>query len=548
MVKDDPERTPRQAPESGRRAGGRGPFFKLAALGLAVATVATATGFLMAPWLRPQEAPAPATPSPQPQEAPRLFRKWPEKLDLALVLSAQQHGYLQPCGCSEPQKGGLARRYNFIQSLKQRGWPVVAADLGDIIQPRGPQALLKYRYSMTMLNRLNYAAVSVGENEIAWTLVTLLGEYALNTPSPRVLAANATDANKAFPAELGLAAAKVSDGQNGAPRIGFIGVIGPSLAKAVQDPDIRFKPADDVLAGLVARVQPKADLLVLLYQGSLEEAKACARKHPQFAVILCLSEEDEPSSRPDRLNNTLIVSVGHKGRYVGVVGVSRTGQPAHPFALRYELVALDPEFETPEGQDATNPIHALMQQYAEEVKDGKYLAKYAHDARHPVQIDFPDALYVGSEKCKRCHTKAYQIWKDHPHSHAHDTLVHKARRPTLRQYDGECVICHVTGFSYKGGFLDNDKLRPSLANVGCESCHGPASLHVKDPDNALIRAALNPMKAKPGEDPALVANRMNDSCRKCHDLDNSVHFNFQEYWIEKKTVHKNKKTVHKSEE
>ena len=31
---------------------------------------------------------------------------------VALLLSGESHGYLQPCGCSEPQKGGLARRYN----------------------------------------------------------------------------------------------------------------------------------------------------------------------------------------------------------------------------------------------------------------------------------------------------------------------------------------------------------------------------------------------------------------------------------------------------
>src|SRR5689334_7347867 len=35
-----------------------------------------------------------------------LFFGWP-KPDFALVLSAQMHGYLGPCGCSDPQYGGL---------------------------------------------------------------------------------------------------------------------------------------------------------------------------------------------------------------------------------------------------------------------------------------------------------------------------------------------------------------------------------------------------------------------------------------------------------
>src|SRR5262245_58717521 len=67
----------------------------------------------------------------------RLCHGW-TKPDLVLVLSGQQHGYLLPCGCSRPQYGGLERRHNLIQILKDRGWPVTAVDLGDIPQDKGP--------------------------------------------------------------------------------------------------------------------------------------------------------------------------------------------------------------------------------------------------------------------------------------------------------------------------------------------------------------------------------------------------------------------------
>src|SRR5207302_1284861 len=81
---------------------------------------------------------------------PNLFIGW-TKPDLAIVVSGQMHGYLQPCGCSDPQKGGLARRYNFLQSLKDRGWPITAVDLGDIAQASGPQQFLKYETAMKAL-------------------------------------------------------------------------------------------------------------------------------------------------------------------------------------------------------------------------------------------------------------------------------------------------------------------------------------------------------------------------------------------------------------
>ena len=158
---------------------------------------------------------------------------------------------------------------------------------------------------------------------------------------------------------------------------------------------------------------------------------------------------------PVRGMRTMIVSVGHKGRYVGIVGVYGGKARGQPVQLRYELVALDPEYETPPGKDAENPIHALLQKYAEEVKKGNYLAQYDHKGKYPeVQVEFPQATYVGSEKCKTCHEAAYEIWAASPHPHAYETLVNKAKRPNLRQYDGECVVCHVTGFRFVSGFTD----------------------------------------------------------------------------------------------
>ena len=106
----------------------------------------------------------------------RLFREW-GKPDLVLVLSAQQHGYLLPCGCSRPQIGGLERRYNFLQTLKARGWPVVPVDVGDVAQRSGPQALLQYKTAMEARQQLGYLAVGLGKATGSWA-----GWITLGTP------------------------------------------------------------------------------------------------------------------------------------------------------------------------------------------------------------------------------------------------------------------------------------------------------------------------------------------------------------------------------
>src|SRR5262245_25807580 len=156
MVKDDQEHReetlPTDRPEHDSPTGLRRPAWKLVALAVIAAAISIAA---VMHGLQPS-ASSPAEAGAPPPKAPQLFRDWPtdKEPDVVLVLSGQAYGYMQPCGCSRPQLGGLERRYNFIQSLKQRNWPVVAIDLGDVAQRSGPQSQLKYGYAMRALQAM----------------------------------------------------------------------------------------------------------------------------------------------------------------------------------------------------------------------------------------------------------------------------------------------------------------------------------------------------------------------------------------------------------
>jgi hypothetical protein len=474
-----------------------------------------------------------------PQRRAGLFQLWPHdrKPDLALLLSGEMHGYLQPCGCSEPQYGGLERRYNFMQDLiKQRGWPVVAVDVGDIAQKSGPQALLKYKYSMEALHKLNYAAVGIGLSEMSLPLFEGLAAYSLNNASPPVLSANLADKDANFP---GMVKSWDIATKPNSPTVGVIGVVSASVAREVKDPSIKFNPVNNALpVELQGLANKKPAIRVLLFEGTVDEAKACAAKYPQFQVVQCLTSEEEPPDKPEKVKDTLIVQVGHKGRYVGLVGFFATGKANPAFDMHYQLAALGPEHKTPPGNDTANPILGLLEDYAKEVKDKNFLAYYAK-TKHAIQLDpaFKDAKYVGSEKCKSCHKEAYKVWKASPHSRAYASLE-KAQRPGLRQYDGECVACHVTGFDYNTGFVSEEKT-PLLKENGCENCHGPGSLHVTNPNNPQLNALMNPYKTQENETPQQKTKRLNEldkSCQKCHDVDNDVHWKIDK-WITGHIVH-----------
>ena len=62
-------------------------------------------------------------------------------------------------------------------------------------------------------------------------------------------------------------------------------------------------------------------------------------------------------------------------------------------------------------------------------------------------------------------------------------MAHAKAYPTLvrqnKQYNLECVGCHVTGYEAPGGSTVAHVEK--LENVQCEVCHGPGSRHVEKP-------------------------------------------------------------------
>ncbi len=505
-----------------------------------------------------------------PAYKPLSFDDWPKEQapELVLLLSGQTLGYIQPCGCSRPQLGGLERRYNLIESLKARGWQVVALDLGDVASKKAlhKQAIMKYALSMQAMEHMGYAAVGIGLQEYGLPLLNALASYTLQhgDKGPRVLGGNLLKRDENFPSgdNKGSMVGDWTLVERNKIRVGVASVAGPSTVSHVQkiDPTLQFGSNKEILADMLRGMNSqKVDVRVLLYQGTIEEATTAAKVFPQFQIILCPTVEEEPPAVPtlvgDADSPTMILGVGHKGRHVGLVGVFR--QPDGKLSFRYKLVSVTEEFETPADKQADHPILKELQAYTTQLQRSNILREYPK-VPHPTQVAFANeqAKYAGSEACMACHIAEYQIWKNSKHAHAYEALV-KATRPSLRQFDGECIVCHTVGFQHQTGFIDAEKT-PHLKNVGCENCHGPASLHVTQPLNPKYHAYLSPWKVKPSDrlpskeklaklaeagpgadlsalltaDEIRVLNRVDATCQKCHDTDNDPHFRFEKnkYW------------------
>ena len=126
------------------------------------------------------------------------------------------------------------------------------------------------------------------------------------------------------------------------------------------------------------------------------------------------------------------------------------------------------------------------------------------------------AEYAGSQACQGCHAAEHATWSQHPHAAALKTLEAQERSA-----DPECLQCHTTAFGKPGGFPSDGHQAhdPSLASVGCESCHGPGSEHVK-PDSKKIGSILSL-----GDkcDSCVILQ----ICGSCHDDANDPGFEFE---------------------
>jgi hypothetical protein len=117
--------------------------------------------------------------------------------------------------------------------------------------------------------------------------------------------------------------------------------------------------------------------------------------------------------------------------------------------------------------------------------------------------------FVGSKACAECHQEEYDSFlkfSKKPHSFRG---VEKMRSDLKPEELKGCYACHTTGFGQPGGFVDAEST-PDLAQVGCETCHGPGSAHCADGDAASVTRK-----------PTL------ESCTRCHNAERTGEFNFK---------------------
>ena len=398
------------------------------------------------------------------------------KIESAVVfLTGNELSSLQPCGCASGQLGGLDRRAAVLDAVPPGKRVIV--NTGNLVENDSDQDLIKFSIIVQAFSMLDYDVVNftAKDIEIAESLGILTGNSFESISS-------AGDGND------GLVRKFTKQLQLGKDTINV--TVGTFDTKTGRTEDINelFEPS---AAGQTANI--------LIINTCDEKSISEIGRINAVDVVVCPGDADEAIALSESGSRPLVVSAGRFGEYVGKLEISTDKSGA---GLKFEYTGIPVKESLPQEKTLVD----LYKAYQLMVKNANLLESFP-------RFSLPEGLeYIGSKACQSCHDYEYNKWSTKAHSHAYSTLEKAGS-----QYDPECAICHTVGMRYEQGFI-SEAGTAYLKDVGCESCHGPGSEHLK---------TLGKVKT----------TEPKQQCAECHTSERSVDYAGNEAEYFKNIVH-----------
>lgn len=418
-----------------------------------------------------------------------------EPVDLTVCFVSDTRGRLVPCGCFSGQYGGLTRLKTALDETP--GANPVRLDVGDAIGGAEDFNVIEYKYMLRAYAAMGFEALNMGERE-AELPADQLRRLAKESPVT-MISANLLDAATGQPL---LQPWKIIE--RGKLKIALLGVMDSRIAPENLGAGLAVEKIDVTLGKLLPALRSQADVIVLAAFTDEATLGRLAQDYYELNIILG-GKVSQPSQKLEKNNRSLVLYTGNEGRALGVLrarisGKEKVAPVDHEIRLLEEAVAED------EG------IRTLAAGYRDEIRK----TRLAVDDPANLQSNMvpgvkATASYVGTPVCAGCHAGAAKIWQRSRHAEAMEALLDKKA-----DADPNCISCHTVGFGSPSGYR-REFAGSKLTDVGCESCHGPGSLHVDQRQNHLpVTFTFRPLGA--------------GDCQKCHFGEFSRPFDFDAFW------------------
>jgi len=277
-------------------------------------------------------------------------------------------------------------------------------------------------------------------------------------------------------------------------RVGVIGLLGKGLRLRPEEVSTSLQIEDQLEAAkkFVPELRKKADVVVLLAHMGYPATRDLLDAVEGIDVAI-VGHGPGFSIKPYERGGTWVVRSGQRGQSVAELHLKVDDSGVTDRELN--VVKLDAKI-------AKDPeVDRLVKQFnKEERKRAQKLAEEKAARKRPAAAE--DQFLGVEESCKKCHRPQYEQWRKTRHAGAYESLV-----KSNKNYDQDCLACHVTGLGKPGGFVSPyDGLK--MKGVQCESCHGMGTDHRRDGTYGRVDEA---------------------TCIVCHDRENSPDFVYSSY-------------------
>ena len=469
---------------------------------------------------------------------------------LTLLVSGNTTGYLRNCGCASGQYGGELRRARVLKqereealkskvSDKGRGSAVLSIDQGSTLDGDEYIERLYSRQILKSMARTGYDMIGIGEHDLLFGQQDLYS-YLLEVQEEQTAAGEPflplTAVNLHFgkpaegpdnSAELNRMIEKyrIVDIGNGY-RVGLIHAIDQGVALETVD-DGQSAAA---YYGFTVSDPAKAAETVLMQHG--KEADLWI-----FSLADGIQGSTDPQGIADLKGLDLVIGFtsGNPNKSAGDTSAIKPLFLNGPILKARDLVKIVVTFPADPAEDPT--ITGQQLAVGSNIKGDDYVLSLIDDIYPEIEMYEKELLktevqrpsYVGQENCVTCHNNILNAMLQTKHQQSFKSLEARAKADPEQANapkDPNCLRCHVTGYNSLHGGWNKLKPNPKLQLVSCEVCHGPAEYHVMKMSGTPVPDDFN----EEGRNEFGLLPAGPDTCKQCHDAENSPKFNFEEYW------------------
>jgi 2',3'-cyclic-nucleotide 2'-phosphodiesterase (5'-nucleotidase family) len=366
-------------------------------------------------------------------------------------------------------------------------------DSGNFTDTPTPQGITKTRALLTAMETLGYSVVNVGERDLRQGYAALLenvGERNFALVSANVVR---NDTKETVFEPFVIVDARAPEGE-ATERVGVIGVVRFNPIFRKPGPDgaelAIVHPVEPVKQAAAKLREQGVERIVLLAALHRDDAARIVGQVPEIDFVVG-SYGGHFMTKEDRVDDgAWLFYSGNQGKRFGETRVYT--EPGGEVSQRTRMHLLSKMY----------PAEQAMLDYVNSVPfepDAAAIAAVTSQAQ--VTGSGP---YIGTTACQTCHGAQYDEWSGTAHAQAL-TTIEEQQGKALPQ----CQPCHTTAAGLPGGFVSREAT-PTLASVGCESCHGPGRRHLEDPERPFGKIGLS-------------------SCTVCHDPKNSPKFDYYGY-------------------